>query len=92
MTRRDSIGDLMRDRYHLESSAVPSHSYSPSAQRDADKPRPRNELWVEEQQKEWLPSMRNLQEWICELLIENQQLRMSLRNSTTSHQYMEADE
>jgi hypothetical protein len=30
------------------------------------------------QEKHWQNRLRSLQQWICELLIENQQLRMSI--------------
>ena len=33
---------------------------------------------VEGLQDDWRIRLRNLQEWICELLIKNQQLRMAL--------------
>lgn len=40
----------------------------------------------------WRQSVRSLQEWVCELLIRNQELRMSLRESATNHQSWEDDE
>lgn len=45
-----------------------------------------------EEQEEWRRGLHGLQEWICELLIQNQELRMSLRNSGTNHQFEEFDQ
>jgi hypothetical protein len=42
--------------------------------------------------EEWRQSLLILQEWICELLIQNQKLRMSLLDSATIHGAMEADQ
>jgi hypothetical protein len=38
--------------------------------------------WRQEQEKEWEGHLRNLQQCICELLIKNQQLRVSLMSAT----------
>lgn len=45
----------------------------------------------EEREEEWRRSLLSLQEWICELLIENQELRMLLPGSASLHQSEEAD-
>ncbi len=37
-----------------------------------------SELMIEDPQEEWQVRLRSLQEWICELLIKNQQLRIAL--------------
>ena len=37
-------------------------------------------------------SLHSLQKWICELLIKNQELRMSLLDSETNHPSWEADQ
>jgi hypothetical protein len=44
-----------------------------------------------EREEDWQQRLRSLQECICELLIQNQQLRMSLLDSATNHQSREAD-
>lgn len=43
-------------------------------------------------QEEWQQRLCSLQQRICELLIENEQLRMSVLDSATSHQSREANE
>lgn len=37
-----------------------------------------SELSIEDLHEEWQCRLRSLQEWICQLLIKNQQLRMAL--------------
>jgi len=37
-----------------------------------------------ELEEEWQDRLRSLQQWICELLIKNQQLRMSLELATAA--------
>jgi hypothetical protein len=37
-----------------------------------------------ELEEEWQERLRSLQQWICELLIKNQQLRMSLELATAA--------
>jgi len=44
----------------------------------------RRQKWHQELEQEWQGRLSDLQQCICELLIKNQQLRESLR-STTSH-------
>lgn len=44
-----------------------------------------------EREKLAAQTVRNLQEWICELLIRNQELRMSLLDLTTNRQSREID-
>jgi hypothetical protein len=64
----------------------PSILASPSdAKRQNDEP-------VEGPEKEWRQRLRSLEEWICELLIQNQQLRMSLPDSAPYYRPMEADQ
>jgi hypothetical protein len=38
----------------------------------------RSEISIEALHEEWQCRLRSLQEWICQLLIKNQQLRMAL--------------
>ena len=76
----------MCDRQDRESRA-PSPACTASAQRqtDAVEARPQYEEPGEEREEEWRQSLCRLQEWICELLIKNQELRMSLLDSATIH-------
>ena len=46
----------------------------------------------QEREEDWRRSLHSLQECICELLIRNQELRMSLLDSATNHQSREADQ
>jgi len=41
------------------------------------------DLLVDGLQEEWQARLQGLQEWICELLIKNQQLRMALMEMKT---------
>ena len=78
---------------HLE-SLVPSPACTISAQRQTDsvEPRMRYEEPSQEREEDWRRSLHSLQECICELLIRNQELRMLLLDSATSHQSWEADQ
>ena len=40
------------------------------------------EHWNQEDEKEYEARLKNLQQWICELLIKNQKLRESLESAT----------
>jgi hypothetical protein len=77
----------MCDRRHRESRA-PLPGYTASAQRQADaaEARPQCEDPGQEREEDWRRSLHSLQECICELLIRNQELRMSLLDSATIHQ------
>jgi hypothetical protein len=46
----------------------------------------------EEREEEWRRSLRSLQELICELLMQNQQLRMSLLESATHDKSLQASQ
>ena len=83
----------MRDRNHRESLA-PSPASTASAQRqtNAVESKPRYKRTCEEQEEESSQSLQNLQECICELLIKNQELRMSLQHTATNHRPGEADQ
>jgi hypothetical protein len=52
-------------------------------------PEPRDDQPDHEREEAWEQRLRSLQEWICELLIKNQQLRMSLLASSSNRQSME---
>ena len=58
----------------------------PDCQTEAFEPAPRYEQSGQEREEESRQSLRSLQELICELLIQNQELRMLLPSSTTNHQ------
>jgi hypothetical protein len=53
---------------------------------------PQDDLSGQIREEEWQRRLRSLQEWIAELLIRNQQLRMALWDSTSDHQFMDANE
>lgn len=46
----------------------------------------------QEREEHWRRSLSRLEEWICELLIKNQELRMELLDSTTNQESEEADQ
>jgi hypothetical protein len=87
------IGDVMYDCQHRESHA-PLHGCTASAQRQtvAVEPRMQYEAPGQEREEDWRRSLRSLQECICELLIRNQELRMSLLDSVTNKQSWKADQ
>lgn len=76
---------------HLE-SLVPSPGCNISAQRQTYfvEPRMRYEEPGGEQENDLRRSLHSLQEFVCELLIQNQELRMSLLASTGNHHSGEA--
>jgi hypothetical protein len=77
----------MCDRQHRESRApLPGYSVSAQHQADAAEARPQYEDPGQEREEDWRRSLHSLQECICELLIRNQELRMSLLDSATIHQ------
>jgi hypothetical protein len=76
----------MCDRQFRESLAPPSAS-SDSAQGHTDIVERE-----EERDEDWHHRLRSLEEWICELLIKNQELRMSLLDSTTNYHSRGADQ
>ena len=78
---------------HLE-SLVPSPARTLSAQRQTDsvEPRMQYEEPSQEREEDWRRGLHSLQECICELLIRNQELRMLLLDSATSHESVEADQ
>ena len=46
----------------------------------------------QEREEDWHRILHSLQKCICELLIKNQELRMSLLDSATKHKSGEADQ
>ena len=83
----------MYDRQHHESHAPLSGCTAP-AQRQTDgvEPRMQYEGPGQEQEEDLRRSVHSLQECICELLIRNQQLRISLLDSATNHKSAEPDQ
>jgi len=83
----------MYDRQQRESFATAT-ACAPSPQRKADvmEARTQFEQPGDEQEEMGRKRLHRLQEWICELLITNQELRMLLLNSTTMQQSREADQ
>ena len=77
---------------HLKSLA-PSSACAASAQRqtDAAEPRMQYEDLGQEREEEWRRILHSLQKCICELLIRNQELRMSLLESAHNRKSAETD-
>lgn len=75
-------------------SLAPPQACATSTQRQTDvgESRIRCEEPGQEREEDWRRSLHSLQKCICELLIKNQELRMSLLNSATKHQSGEADQ
>lgn len=63
---------------HVESIADPRRIDA-----NASSPDSSSGMSIENLPEEWQLQLRNLQEWICELLIRNQQLRMALMQATS---------
>ena len=83
----------MCDHRHRESrSPLPGCTASAQRQTDVVEPRTQYEEPRQEREEDWRRSLRSLQECICELLIRNQELRMSLLDSATNHPSREADQ
>jgi hypothetical protein len=73
-TKKICIGDVMATQQSQELFAqAAAGNISPAQHMRGERSA---ELWQLEH--DWQGRMRNLQGWICELLIQNQQLRMSL--------------
>lgn len=83
----------MCDCQHRESHDQPSDCTDP-AKRHADGCGAglQYEQLGEEREELAAQCVRTLQEWICELLIRNQELRMSLLDLTTNRQSREIDQ
>ena len=82
----------MCENKHREFPALPPASAASTLRRaETLGVRPQYEQPGDEREEQWSKSLRGLQEWICELLIQNQELRMSLLDSATNHQSWEAD-
>ena len=83
----------MSDRKHQESHGPLSGcAASVKRQTDAVEPRMQYEGSGQEQEEDLRRSLHSLQECICELLIRNQQLRISLLDSATNHKSAEPDQ
>jgi hypothetical protein len=82
----------MCDHGHRESHA-PLPGCTASAQHQTDAVETRMQFEEPGQEREdWRRSLHNLQECICELLIRNQELRMSLLYTATNCQSRKADQ
>ena len=83
----------MCDHQHRHSH-IPLHGYAASAcrQTDADALRMQSEEPCEEQEEDWRHRLHNLQDCICDLLIRNQELRMSLLDLASKHKSSETDQ
>jgi hypothetical protein len=83
----------MCDRQQRE-ALVPLGACISSEQRqtDAAKARAQYEEPGQEREEESRQSLVSLREWICELLIKNQELRMSLQDFATNHRFRETDQ
>jgi len=83
----------MCDRRHRGSrTPLPGCTASTRRQTDAVEPRMQDEEPGQEREEDWRRSLRSLQECICELLIRNQELRMSLLDLATNCQCGETDQ
>ena len=83
----------MCDRRHRVSrSPLPGCTPSARLQSDVVEPATQYEESGQEREEDWRRSLRSLQECICELLIRNQELRMSLLDSATNDPSREADQ
>lgn len=73
---------------------LPLPGCTPSARRQTDvvEPGTQYEEPGQEREEDWRRSLRSLQKCICELLIRNQELRLSLLDSATNHPSWEADQ
>jgi hypothetical protein len=81
----------MCDRQHRESHApLPSCTASAQPPSDAVETRMQYEEPGQEREEDLRRSLHSLQEFVCELLIQNQELRMSLLASTGNHHSGEA--
>jgi len=81
--------DRQNRESHVESAACTTRA---PRETDAVEARMQYEEPGQEREENWRRSLHSLQEWICELLIKNQELRMSLLNSTITHQSGEVDQ
>ena len=83
----------MCDRQHRECHApLPGCTASAQPQSDAVKMRMQYEEPGQEREKDLRRNLHSLEKFVCELLIQNQELRMSLPASATNHKSREADQ
>ncbi len=68
-------------------SLVPSQTETDSAMYEVDpfKPEQQDDEQGEKREETWNRRLRSLEEFVCELLIKNQELRMSLLNDTANN-------
>jgi hypothetical protein len=83
----------MCDRQHRDCH-VPLNGCTASAwrQTNADTPKMQCEEPCEEREEDWRRSLHSLQECICDLLIRNQELRMSLLDLVNNRKSAETDQ
>jgi hypothetical protein len=83
----------MCDRQHREShTPFPDRTVWTRGKKDAVETGMQYEEPGQEREEYWRRSLHSLQECICELLIRNQELRMSLLDSATNHHSREAEQ
>ena len=83
----------MCDRQYRESHApLPKCTASAQRQTGAVEPRMQFEGPAQEREEYWRRSLHSLQECISELLIRNQELRMSLLDSATNRKSAKTDQ
>jgi hypothetical protein len=78
----------MCDRQYREATCTTSAQ----RQTDAVDQRMHFEGQCQEREEDWRRTLHSLQECICELLIRNQELRMSLLDSATNRKSAETDQ
>jgi len=76
---------------HESHAHLPRCTPSAPRQPDADMARMQHDEPVQEREEDLRRSLDSLQEYICDLLIQNQELRMSLLASASNYQPWEAD-
>ena len=83
----------MCDRQHRECHALlPGCTTSAQPQSDAVEARMQYKEAEQERENDLRRSLISLQEFVCELLIQNQELRMSLLASASNHESGVADQ
>ena len=83
----------MCDRQHRESHApFPGRTDWTKGKHDAVDAGMQYEEPGQEREENWQRSLRSLQEYICELLIRNQELRMLLLDSANNRKSGETDQ
>jgi hypothetical protein len=85
-----ALGGFMADQQRQEAltQSSPGNIESARSFTSASAAKWQQEKWDRELEKEYEAHLRNLRQYICELLIKNQQLRW-LVESATNHRYEE---